>query len=74
MTELQVNLPDDIAAKVEHQAQALGKSVSEYLSDIIQRRFQAQWPEGFFSKVVGGWRGDRLERPLQGEFDERDAL
>ena len=36
------------------------------MSDLIA---DEKWPEGFFEEVVGGWKGEPLERPDQGWFE-----
>lgn len=33
-----------------------------------------EWPEGFFEEVVGGWKGEPLDRPEQGHAERRDRL
>ena len=33
-----------------------------------------EWPEGFFEEVVGGWKGEPLDRPEQGQAERRDRL
>ncbi|MBD2681731.1 MULTISPECIES: DUF2281 domain-containing protein [Nostoc] len=32
------------------------------------------WMPGFFEEVIGGWVGEPLERPEQGEYETREAL
>jgi hypothetical protein len=32
------------------------------------------WMPGFFEEVIGGWVGEPLERPEQGEDETREAL
>jgi hypothetical protein len=32
------------------------------------------WPPGFFEQVVGGWQGEMLMRPDQGEYEVREEL
>jgi hypothetical protein len=32
------------------------------------------WLPGFFEEVIGGWVGEPLERPEQGEFETREQL
>lgn len=32
------------------------------------------WPAGFFQEVIGGWVGEPLERPDQGEYEIREVL
>lgn len=30
-----------------------------------------EWPAGFFEEIIGGWQGQPLERPAQGEYEQR---
>jgi hypothetical protein len=32
------------------------------------------WMPGFFEEVIGGWVGEPLERPEQGEYETRETL
>jgi len=32
------------------------------------------WMPGFFEEVIGGWVGEPLERPEQGDFEIREQL
>lgn len=34
---------------------------------------QREWMPGFFEEVIGGWAGEPLERPEQGEFETRET-
>jgi hypothetical protein len=33
-----------------------------------------EWPEAFFEEVVGGWKGEPLERPDLGRFEPVEAI
>ncbi|MBW4592502.1 MAG: hypothetical protein KME46_06170 [Brasilonema angustatum HA4187-MV1] len=35
---------------------------------------QQGWMPGFFEEVIGGWVGEPLQRPEQGEFETREPL
>lgn len=35
---------------------------------------QRGWMPGFFEEVIGGWVGEPLERPEQGEYETREHL
>ena len=35
---------------------------------------QRGWMPGFFEEVIGGWVGEPLERPDQGEYETRETL
>lgn len=32
------------------------------------------WIPGFFEEVIGGWVGEPLERPEQGEYETREQI
>ncbi len=74
MPKLSLYVSEDVAAKVRKKAEGRGISVSRYLADLVHRDIGPGWPEDFFEKVVGGWQGEPLERPPQGEFEKRDEL
>jgi hypothetical protein len=38
----------------------------------VRRDVAGDWPERFFEKVVGGWKGEPLERPDQGQIEKRE--
>jgi hypothetical protein len=35
---------------------------------------QRGWMPGFFEEVIGGWVGEPLSRPEQGEYETREQL
>lgn len=65
-------LPKTLADEVRRRAQAQGVSVSSYLAEIVRDQLDPGWPPGYFEEVVGSWVGEPLERPPQGELEERD--
>jgi hypothetical protein len=74
MPQLHLYISKEIAAEVKRRAEAGGMSVSRYLAELVRREVADEWPDGFFDEVVGGWRGEPLERPVQLPLEERDAL
>ncbi len=74
MPQLHLYVPEEVASKVKQRAESQGKPVSRYLAELVCRDVGSGWPEGFFEEVVGGWRGEPLGRPPQGEFEHRDEL
>jgi hypothetical protein len=74
MPQLHFYVPDELAEKIRQEAQAADMSVSRYLANLVKREVASEWPEGFFEEVVGGWIGEPLQRPLQGEFEHREVL
>lgn len=74
MAQLHVYVPDEIACRARQLAEREGVSVSRFLARLLERELGPGWPEGYFELVVGSWRGDRLERAPQGDFETRDSL
>jgi hypothetical protein len=74
MTKLHLYVPKDVAQMAKSRAKAAGKSVSSYLADLVRRDVAEEWPEGFFEEVVGGWKGEPLERPEQGHVEKREPF
>ena len=74
MPQLHFYVPKELAERIHQEAHAAKKSVSRYLAELVKREMAPHWPEGFFDEVVGGWQGDSLQRPPQGEFEQRAAL
>jgi hypothetical protein len=74
MPQLHLYVPDEIADAAKARAKAEGKSLSSYLADLVVSEVAGEWPNGFFERVVGGWKGDPLERPKQARAERRDRL
>ena len=70
MPQLHCYVQDELAKKLQDKAQQAHLSVSKYLSLLIEKEVDSQWPEGYFERL-GGWEGDTLERPDQGEYEQR---
>lgn len=73
MTQLYCEVPEPLARRVEEKAGEVQLSVSEYLAKLIERDVGDGWPEGYFD-LFGGWQGEPLERPEQGEHEERASF
>lgn len=74
MAQLYFYVPDILAEKVQQRAQAVGLSTSRYLAKMVEQNLSEGWPEGYFEAVVGGWRGEPLERSQQPELEERESF
>jgi len=74
MPQLHLYVSDEVADKIKDRSQAAGLSVSRYLSEVVAREIGSGWPEGFIEQVAGGWQGELLERPAQGEIEQRETL
>lgn len=74
MPQLHLYVPEGLAREVKRRAASRGLSVSAFLSDLVQRAVADEWPEDFFESIVGGWRGEPLERPEQLPLQSRADL
>ena len=74
MSQLHIYVPDDLAEKLKENARTQGLSLSRYVSNIVQKEFCTGWPALFFTEVVGGWKGEPLRRPDQGDFEQREEF
>lgn len=41
---------------------------------VVQRKEKRGWPPGYFERTAGSLADDPIERPAQGEYEERDTL
>ncbi len=71
MPQLHFHVSDEIAEKVRQRAKADRVSVSKYLAGLVKKEVESGWPEGYFETVVRGWKGGSLDRPPQGDFEDR---
>lgn len=72
MPQLYFYVPAEVAARVRQRAEAYAMTISGYLAEIVRREVSTEWPKGFFEEVIGGWKGEPLQRPPQGDFEHRD--
>ena len=73
MPQLHCYIKDELADKLQEKAQQENLSVSKYLALLVEKEIQTQWPEGYF-ELFGSWKGDDLERPPQGDYEQRESL
>ena len=74
MPQLHLYVSDEVAETAKARAKAAGKSLSSYLADLVVTEVAGEWPDDFFEDVVGGWKGDPLERQKQGRLERRDRF
>ncbi len=74
MSQLHLYVPESVAELIRKRANAAGQTVSRYLASVVLKEFGPDWPRGFFEEVMGGWKGEPLERPPQGAFETREEL
>ncbi len=73
MPQLHCYVKEELADKLQMKAQQAHLSVSKYLALLVEKEVEAQWPEGYF-ELFGSWNGDPLERPSQGEYEQRSSF
>lgn len=74
MPQLHCYVPDALARRLQEKARHQHLSVSKYLASLVEKDVGNEWPEGYFETVFGGWQGETLERPEQGELEERESF
>lgn len=73
MAQLHCYVPDEIASKLQEKARMSHMSVSKFLAYLVKKELDNHWNEEFF-ELFGAWRGDPLERPAQGDFEDRGVM
>jgi hypothetical protein len=74
MPQLHCYVPEDVAEIIRRRARARRLSASQYLAKLAEQDAAVGWPASYFENVIGGWKGDPLVRPPQGEYEERERL
>jgi hypothetical protein len=74
MTQLNIELPDEVAVEVKRRAETQGLSISRFVTKLVEREIGKGWPKGFFDEVVGGWKGEPPERPAPLTLETREEL
>jgi len=70
MAQLHCYVPDHVAERLVEKAKHAHLSVSKYLSQLVKKEISSEWPEHYFD-LFGSWEGNALERPEQGEPEQR---
>jgi hypothetical protein len=66
MTQLQCDIPEETANRLQRKAKQMNLSVSRYLAQLIEKDLKTGWPEGYFN-LFGSCKDAPLERLDQGE-------
>ncbi|HET9229626.1 MAG TPA: hypothetical protein VFR31_23295 [Thermoanaerobaculia bacterium] len=74
MAQLKLDLPEDVVKEVRRRAKTRGVTVNRLVAELVRREVESGWPAGFFEEVVGGWKGQPLERPPQLPPEVRDEI
>ena len=72
MPQMHFYVSEATAQDLRRRAAAAGLSVSRYLAQLVQTPTKQGWPDGYFENILGGWKGEPLERPPQGEHEARE--
>ncbi len=74
MPQLHLYVSKELADQVKERAKSDKRTVSQYLADLVKKEVADEWPPDFFERLVGGWEGERLERPPQLPYETRVEL
>ncbi len=74
MPQLFLYVPEPVAKELQKRASQRGLSLSRFLAELVKREVEKSCPRQFFDEVVGGWQGDPLVRPEQGQPEAREGL
>jgi len=73
MPQVHCYIPEDTAKQLQQRAQQARIPVSRYLAQLIRKDLASPWPEHYF-ELCGAWEGESLERPEQGNLEQRLEL
>lgn len=74
MSQLHLYVSQSLADEVRNRAEREGLTVSAFLARLVEKEMGGGWPEGYFERVVGAWRGEPLVRPPQQKVEQRPGL
>lgn len=59
MAQVTLYLPEKMEKFLRKEAGRKKKSISAFLAELLQQKREPQgWSKNFFSKIIGGWRGE----------------
>lgn len=61
MRQLSLYLQDEIAAKSNDRAVAIGRSTSQYPAALVEQHLENEWPLGHLEQVFGDWVSEQLK-------------
>ena len=61
MAQLNIYVPDEVAANLRKLADQEGVSLSKYATSLLTQEQPSQWPPKFFTETCGFLTGDFLE-------------
>ena len=70
MPQLHCYVTDELAEKLREKARKSHLSISRYLALLVEQGVENQWPRDYF-ELFGEWKGEPLERPAQGDYEQR---
>ncbi len=73
MAQIHCYVPDQIAEKLHKKAIHAHLSTSKYLALLVKKDMDTDWPKDYFD-IFGSCEGDVLQRPNQGECEQRLEL
>jgi len=74
MAQIHCYIPDSLSIKLSKKAKESHLSISKYLAKLVKKDISSGWSEGYFESVFGAWEGEPLQRPKQGDYEQREVL
>jgi predicted transcriptional regulator len=75
----EIELTPEQYRELETLAKQSKKSINDLIVEVVDQALKLKskqkryWPKGFFEQTAGAWIGE-LERPPQGEYEQRQEL
>lgn len=57
MAQIAVYIDDNLSKRLDKAAKSSGKSKSKWISEVIERSLDDQWPQGFFN-LANRWKDE----------------
>ncbi len=61
MAQLNLYVPDELAARLKREARKSGQPLSRYVQSLLEPTRDSGWPAGYFEKICGFLREDFAE-------------
>ena len=57
MAQLNIYVPDELAARLKAEARKANIPLSRYVVSQLTKDKADAWPDGYFDKICGSWQG-----------------
>jgi len=67
MPQVAIYIDETLSKKLDEVSKASGKSKSKWVADVITKRLENEWPQGFF-ELAGSWEDDKTPEQIMVEI------